>query len=240
MTVFPSMPSTLSRASAIAPPGTATSTASASETSPPSRPILLSSWPASSQRSASPPPTLPLPITAICISLSFASLTSPAGRTCHCSWPSHAPPAVPNKPVRRPSLCSLASSELPRTPLKRSSQGELTYPIAPALMLQVAGRGIGHSLRIANISLQQEGIHHRAYLSIGVTSSSGVGLCGMSGGVISWGTGGWPCRILDMNFREYLFYDVGCIALVRIHRRFIGAYYFDTGRRWRRRLAMMC
>ena len=28
------------------------------------------------------------------------------------------------------------------------------------------------------------GIHHCAYLSIGVTSSSGVGLCGMSGGVI--------------------------------------------------------
>src|SRR5215208_837268 len=29
--------------------------------------------------------------------------------------------------------------ELRRTPLKRSSRGELTYPIAPALMLQVAG-----------------------------------------------------------------------------------------------------
>ena len=44
--------------------------------------------------------------------------------------------------------------ELRRTPLKRSSRGELTYPIAPALMLQVAGRGYGHSLRSANISLQ--------------------------------------------------------------------------------------
>jgi hypothetical protein len=40
-------------------------------------------------------------------------------------------------------------------------------------MLQVAGRGIGHSLRGANISLLQQGIHHRAYLSIGVTSYSG-------------------------------------------------------------------
>src|SRR5919202_2277809 len=69
ITVFPSMPSTLSRASATAPPGTATTTASASEASPPSRPILVTSWPALSQRSASPPPTLPLPITATFISL---------------------------------------------------------------------------------------------------------------------------------------------------------------------------
>jgi hypothetical protein len=89
--------------------------------------------------------------------------------------------------------------------VKAKFPGELTYPIALALMLQVAGRGIGHSLRIANISLQQEGIHHRAYLSTDVTSSSGVGLCGMPGGVISWGSGVWLCRILDMNFREYLF-----------------------------------
>ena len=97
-------------------------------------------------------------------------------------------------------------SELLRTPLKRSSRGELTYPIAPALMLQVAGWGIGHTLRSANISLQQEDIHHRAYLYIGVTSSSGVGLCGMSEGVISWGTRVWLCRILHVNFREFLFH----------------------------------
>src|SRR5215207_761280 len=64
ITVFPSRPCTLSRASATAPPGTATTTASTSETSPPSRPILVTSWPALSQRSASPPPTLPLPSTA--------------------------------------------------------------------------------------------------------------------------------------------------------------------------------
>src|SRR5215207_8094527 len=67
-------------------------------------------------------------------------------------------------------------------------------------MLQVAGRRIGHSLRIANISLHQEGIHHRAYLSIGVTSSSGVGLCGMSEGMISWGSGVGLCRILHVNY----------------------------------------
>src|SRR5829696_1947680 len=69
ITVSPSMPCKLSRDWAIAPPGTATSTASASETSPPSRPILRTSWPAFSQRPASPPPTLPLPTTAIFISL---------------------------------------------------------------------------------------------------------------------------------------------------------------------------
>jgi hypothetical protein len=57
--------------------------------------------------------------------------------------------------------------------IKAKFPGELTYPKAPTLMLQVAGRGIGHSLRIADISLQQEGIHHCAYLSIGVTSYSG-------------------------------------------------------------------
>src|SRR5215207_4736675 len=69
ITVFPSMPCTLSRASAIAPPGTATTTASTFEMSPPSCPILVSSWPALSQRSASPPPTLPLPSTATFIAL---------------------------------------------------------------------------------------------------------------------------------------------------------------------------
>src|SRR5829696_7118869 len=47
-----------------------------------------------------------------------------------------------------------AVDELRRTPLKRSSRVELTYPIAPALMLQVGGRDIGHSLRGADISLQ--------------------------------------------------------------------------------------
>jgi hypothetical protein len=76
-------------------------------------------------------------------------------------------------------------------------------PRALALMLEVAGRGIGHSLRSANISFQQEGIHHRTYLSIGVTSFSGMGLCGMSGGVISWGNGVWLCRIVHVNFREF-------------------------------------
>src|SRR5215203_3216302 len=64
ITVLPSKPCTLSRASAIPPPGTAMTTASTSETSLPSRPILVPSWPALSQRSASPPPTLPLPTTA--------------------------------------------------------------------------------------------------------------------------------------------------------------------------------
>src|SRR5215204_840915 len=69
ITVLPSKPCTLSRASAIAPPGTATTTASTFETSPPSLPILVTSWPALSQRSASPPPTLPLPSTATFIAL---------------------------------------------------------------------------------------------------------------------------------------------------------------------------
>src|SRR3954447_10663488 len=67
ITVLPSMPWTVSSASATDSPGTASRTASASETSPPSRPIRVTSCPAFSQRSASPPPTLPLPTTAIFI-----------------------------------------------------------------------------------------------------------------------------------------------------------------------------
>jgi hypothetical protein len=40
------------------------------------------------------------------------------------------------------------------TSVKAKFTGELTYPIAQALMLQVAGRDVGHSLRSTNISLQ--------------------------------------------------------------------------------------
>src|SRR5207247_4523269 len=70
-TVLPSRPRTVSNASATAFPGTATSTASASDTSPPSLPILVTLCPARSQRSASPPPTFPLPTTATFIPRSF-------------------------------------------------------------------------------------------------------------------------------------------------------------------------
>src|SRR3954453_17922300 len=73
ITVLPSMPWTVSRASATDSPGTASRTASASDTSPPSRPIRVTSCPAFSQRSASPPPTLPLPTTAIFMPLSSSS-----------------------------------------------------------------------------------------------------------------------------------------------------------------------
>jgi hypothetical protein len=72
-------------------------------------------------------------------------------------------------------------------------------------MLQVAGRDIGHSLRSANISFQWEGIHHRAYLSIGVTSSAGPGRSGVSEAGDFGGIGTVLCRILDTNFREFLF-----------------------------------
>jgi hypothetical protein len=52
-------------------------------------------------------------------------------------------------------------------------------------------------------------IHSRAYLSISVTSSTGPGPCGVSGGGDSRGIGSGLCRILDMNFREYLFHALG-------------------------------
>jgi len=54
-----------------------------------------------------------------------------------------------------------------------------------------------------------ECIHHCAYLSIGVTSSTGAGLCGVHRVGDSRGIGAGICRILDMNFREFLFYAVG-------------------------------
>src|SRR5215211_6884562 len=53
----------------------------------------------------------------------------------------------------------------------------------------------------ADISLPQRSIRNRAYLSIGVTSSSGAGLCGVSvKGDDFRGIGAGLCRILDMNF----------------------------------------
>src|SRR5436853_7638225 len=56
------MPLTLPSASAIAPEGTATTTTSAAEPSPPSRPIGFTPWPAFCHDFASPPPTSPLPM----------------------------------------------------------------------------------------------------------------------------------------------------------------------------------
>jgi hypothetical protein len=53
---------------------------------------------------------------------------------------------------------------------------------------------------------RSEGVHDRAYLSIGVTSSSGAGLCGAPGEGDFRGIGAGVCRILDMNFRESIFH----------------------------------
>jgi hypothetical protein len=58
----------------------------------------------------------------------------------------------------------------------------------------------------ANFSLRSEGIQDRAYLSIGVTSSSGVGLCGVPGEGDSKGIGAGICKILQVNFREFQFH----------------------------------
>jgi hypothetical protein len=55
-----------------------------------------------------------------------------------------------------------------------------------------------------NLSLRSEGIQDRAYLYIGVTSSSGAGLCGVPGEGDSKGIGAGICKILDMNFGEFL------------------------------------
>src|SRR5712692_4844430 len=65
----PRRPLTLASPSAIAEPGSATSTTSAWAASPPSRPKPVTSWPAAAQRRANPPPTCPFPITLIRIAL---------------------------------------------------------------------------------------------------------------------------------------------------------------------------
>jgi hypothetical protein len=49
-------------------------------------------------------------------------------------------------------------------------------------------------------------IQDPAYLSIGVTSSSGTGLCGVSGVGDSRGIGARVCEILHVNFREFQFH----------------------------------
>jgi hypothetical protein len=52
----------------------------------------------------------------------------------------------------------------------------------------------------------EESIHNLVYLSIAVTSSSGPGLCGVSGEGVFRGIGLRLCRILDMNFRQFIFH----------------------------------
>ena len=59
-----------------------------------------------------------------------------------------------------------------------------------------------------NKCLYSVSIHNRAYLYIGVTSSTGAGLCGVPETGDSRGIGAGLCRILDMNFREIILYEV--------------------------------
>jgi hypothetical protein len=54
--------------------------------------------------------------------------------------------------------------------------------------------------------VSRKNIHDHAYLSIGVTSGVGAGLCGVPGAGVFRGAGVRLCRILDMNFREFLFH----------------------------------
>jgi hypothetical protein len=53
-----------------------------------------------------------------------------------------------------------------------------------------------------NLSLRSEGIQDRAYLSIGVTSSSGAALNGAPGEGDFRGIGAVICKILQVNFYE--------------------------------------
>jgi hypothetical protein len=51
-----------------------------------------------------------------------------------------------------------------------------------------------------------ESIHNPAYLSIDVTSGTGAELCGVPEEGDSRGIGAGICKILQTNFREYLFH----------------------------------
>ena len=76
-------------------------------------------------------------------------------------------------------------------------------------MLQVAERDIGCSPRTANISLRQASIHDSAYLSIGVARGTGAGRGGAPGVGDCRGIGVGLYTILHLNFREFIFHDVG-------------------------------
>jgi hypothetical protein len=89
--------------------------------------------------------------------------------------------------------------------LCKRTQENLT-PVCPVRKAAGSEAVGGHSLSIANISLQWERIQDRAYLSIGVTSPSGPGLCGVPGAGDSRGIGAPLCTMLHTNFREYLFH----------------------------------
>jgi hypothetical protein len=72
--------------------------------------------------------------------------------------------------------------------------------------MALGGKPGGFPLEVANISLLRESNHNPAYLFIDVTSGTGAGLCGVSGEGDSRGIGTWLCRILHVNFREFLFH----------------------------------
>jgi hypothetical protein len=59
-----------------------------------------------------------------------------------------------------------------------------------------------------NLSLRSEGIQDRAYLYIGVTSSSGTGLNGALGEGDFRGIGAGICKILQVNFGEFIFHAI--------------------------------
>src|SRR5207247_7559412 len=135
MTVFSSSPRPCARAASIAPPGTATSTASTSETSPPSLPIRVTSWPAFSQRSARPPPTFPLPIVAIFIPRSLRRWYGTTG---------NGEEGFPSAPNPAPGSTLLAhGTRLPHRPRARRQHADrpprLGRPRRPATATGQAG-----------------------------------------------------------------------------------------------------
>jgi|SRR5215203_1075654 len=57
-----------------------------------------------------------------------------------------------------------------------------------------------------NIGMRQGNIRNRAYLSIGVTSGTGAGLCETPGRGAFRSIGAGLYRVLDMNFGEFQFH----------------------------------
>ena len=99
-----------------------------------------------------------------------------------------------------------APSELRESPETVEEEPERAEP-RPDLLREWEGSLCPSGIMATTIiCLRQGSIRNPAYLSIGVTSGTGAGPNGAPGGGDCRGIGAGLCRILDMNFREFLFH----------------------------------
>jgi hypothetical protein len=115
--------------------------------------------------------------------------------------------------------CRARLSHFPMTYAKDTGSSESNRAPPRPDPLRGCGQGSPRPSGImttTNISLRSEGIQDRAYLSIGVTSGTRAGLCGVPGEGDSKGIGAGICKILQTNFRESQKGEVRRIPIPRI------------------------